>query len=155
MPRQPIDKTRKNTRKTEFANASVWGPYSKPNTPKKNIKKLTVRSKQTNKDFRDFAKNPDFAKDNSGRNMETRSGRAVSNAKLSAADSSKSKISVGTKKGYNTVKSGSNSISPRKTSVPVKNVTVKRGTANKLRAQGSKSMSTPTMGYNKLGNRKK
>lgn len=57
------------------------------------------------------------------------------------------------KRGVNV--GGSGSVSARKPSVPVKPSAAKAGAANKMKAQGSKSMSTPTMGYNKLGNKKK
>jgi len=54
------------------------------------------------------------------------------------------------KRGVNV--GGSGSVSARRPSVPVKpSMPVKQGTKNKMKAQGAKTMSSPTSGYGRAG----
>lgn len=75
------------------------------------------------------------------KDFETRSGRMVNNPKFSAQDNRFNNMS---KQGYPTVKAGSSSVSAKMPSVATK-----ANAKNKMKAQGAKSMSSPTSGYGK------
>ena len=76
------------------------------------------------------------------KDWETRSGRMTNNPKLSAMDSRTTIM----KNGSPTVKGGSSSLSATKPSVASK-----ANAKNKMKAQGAKTMSSPTSGYGRAG----